>query len=195
MTEEIWKPVESYEDFYEVSNLGRVRSLTRRIWREHSNLGGHYVTYKGKILKAGKGAVKKDNKTYYTLRVELLNGGKSTRKSFGIGNLVTTTFIPNPDSLSEVCHIDGDYTNNKVENLKWYKSNPEYMIQSNKETKLHERIRKERGKKIRCIETSIIYDSIRQACKELDINRGQMNKHLNHDKNYSHIRQYHFEYV
>ena len=101
MTEsEVWKLIEGYE--YMVSNLGRVKSLERIDY-----LGHHR---KEKILKPGKTA---DG----YLQVGLWKDGK--RKSYHIHRLVANAFIPNPNNLPEVNHIDEDKTNNKVENLEW----------------------------------------------------------------------------
>lgn len=94
---EIWKDVVGYEGLYQVSNLGRVRSLPR------------YST-SGKILK-----YQLDRYGYY--RVCLSKHNKNTLKQ--IHRLVAQAFIPNPNNLSFVNHKDEDSTNNKVTNLEW----------------------------------------------------------------------------
>jgi len=97
--EEIWKDVVGYEGLYQVSNLGRVRSLGFDKW------------HKGKIIKGCF-----DGKKKY-LFVSLYKGGKS--KGFNIHRLVATAFIPNPKNLPQVNHKDEDKTNNCVDNLEW----------------------------------------------------------------------------
>lgn len=107
MIMEIWRNVIEYENLYQVSNEGRVKSLNYK------------KTKKEKILKQYI-----DNCGY--LFVTLSNKGKT--KSFKIHRLVAETFIPNPQNLPCVNHKDEDKTNNKVENLEWctYEYNNNY---------------------------------------------------------------------
>ena len=90
---EVWKPAPNYEGFYEVSNIGRVRSLYR---------------YK-KILHPS------DTNGYRT--VELWKGKK--RKRIGVHRLVAMAFIDNPDNKPFVNHKDETRDNNSVDNLEW----------------------------------------------------------------------------
>lgn len=98
---EEWKPIQDYEELYEVSNYGRVRSLVDT----HRN-----IRKEPKILKTGK-----NGKGY--LHVTLWKKGKS--KTFKLHRLVTNAFIPNPQNLPQINHKDEDKTNNHVENLEW----------------------------------------------------------------------------
>lgn len=109
--EEIWRPVVGYEGYYEVSNLGRVRSLERKqtkIWR------GVEVEYiiKKKILKQSD-----DGRGY--LRVSLHKDKKST--TFGVHQIVAMAFVPNPhvDKWLYVNHKDENKSNNRANNLEW----------------------------------------------------------------------------
>lgn len=97
--EEIWKDVVGYEGLYQVSNLGRVRSLGFDKW------------HKGKILNC-----RFDSRGRY-LYVSLHKNGNSIRIS--VHRLVAITFIPNPKKLPCVNHKDENMSNNKVENLEW----------------------------------------------------------------------------
>lgn len=99
MQEEIWKDIDGYEGLYQVSNLGRVRSLGFDKW------------HKGKIIKGCF-----DGKKKY-LFVSLHKNGNS--KAFNIHRLVATAFIPNPNNLPQVNHKDEVKTNNNADNLEW----------------------------------------------------------------------------
>jgi len=103
---EIWKDIDGYEGYYQVSNMGRVRSVDRVV--EH-NKGG-YCQLKGRLLKLYT------TKKGYD-RVNLNKNGKI--KFFLVHRLVTQAFIPNPESKPQVNHIDGVKTNNNVSNLEW----------------------------------------------------------------------------
>ena len=89
---EIFKPIEGYEDLYEVSNEGNVRNKTT-----------------GRLLKPG-GA-----KGY--LKVLLYKDGICKSKS--IHRLVAETFLPNPNHYPQVNHIDENKLNNNVDNFEW----------------------------------------------------------------------------
>lgn len=91
--EEIWKTIKDYEGLYEVSNWGRVRN-----------------TRTGRVLRHWK-----DEDGY--LLVNLCKDG--VRKHYKVHRLVAQAFIPNPDGLPEVNHIDQNKENNCVENLEW----------------------------------------------------------------------------
>lgn len=102
---EIWKQVDGYGGFYEVSNLGRVRSK-ERITDIQSYC---HIMRKPRILKA------QSNGKYN--RVVMSFDGK--HRQVLIHRLVAETFLPNPDNLPEVNHKDEDKTNNNVSNLEW----------------------------------------------------------------------------
>ena len=103
---EIWKEIPGYEDVYEVSNYGRVKSKDCEI-----NIGrGHTRTLKGRILKPF------DNGSGYLL-VGLRKD--KCRKNFLVHRLVATCFLENPDGKLEVNHIDENKGNNFYHNLEW----------------------------------------------------------------------------
>ena len=101
---EIWKPIPGYLN-YNVSNLGRVRSLGRFV---HGNHGDYFI--EGRILKPIK------NKGGY-LKVNIsVNGHRQEHK---IHQLVMSAFVgDSPDGL-QVNHIDEDKTNNRLDNLEY----------------------------------------------------------------------------
>lgn len=102
---EIWKDIENYSGSYQISSLGRVKSLERDI-----DCG----TGKRRIKEKIKNGFLSDN-GYLT--VCLSKGPK--KKTFLIHRLVATSFIPNPDNLLQINHIDEVKTNNNIENLEW----------------------------------------------------------------------------
>lgn len=95
---EIWKDIEGYEGLYQVSNMGRVKSLSNNKKR------------KEKILKSSK-----DGGGY--LMVGLCKDGK--QKCHKIHRLVASAFLDNPNNLIEVNHINEIKTDNCAENLEW----------------------------------------------------------------------------
>ncbi|MBQ1581316.1 MAG: HNH endonuclease [Prevotella sp.] len=100
MTEE-WKPVAGYEGLYEVSNLGRVKSLN------------YHHTGKEGLLKQN---IEKTNPYPYAMVCLYKDGKCATPK---VHKLVAMAFIPNPDNLPQVNHKDEDSLNNCVNNLEW----------------------------------------------------------------------------
>lgn len=96
---EEWKDIPGYEGYYQVSNLGRVKSLPRT-----------GTIKQERIIKPGKDK-------YGYLRIILHKNG--FKKYVTIHKLVAQAFIDNPKNLSEVDHIDGNKLNNNVENLRY----------------------------------------------------------------------------
>lgn len=138
MTEEIWKDIEGYEG-YQISSLGRVRSLDRII--THKN--GKKELYRGKIRKGVK------NKQGY-LFLSLCKNGRS--RNYFISRLVAMHFIPNPENKPYVDHIDTNPLNNRVDNLRWctQKENMNNPISVNKisESRKGRKMTEETRKKI-----------------------------------------------
>lgn len=94
MVKEIWKVVEGFPD-YSISNLGRIIS------RKNS---------RNKFIGS------KNQQTGY-IQVALYNS--TTVYKGTVHKLVAEAFIPNPEKLPEVNHIDGDKSNNSEDNLEW----------------------------------------------------------------------------
>lgn len=100
---EIWRPVTvpEFEDLYEVSNLGRVRSLPRE---------NGYRPVKGRVLKPGH-----HGPGYKSV---VLSGG-GIRHSALIHQLVMRAFVGEPEEGQEVRHLNGQRDDNRLENLAW----------------------------------------------------------------------------
>lgn len=118
MSKEIWRPIKGYEDLYEVSNYGRVRSLDRIVYQIQNGGKLGPTLYKGRILGMGSSGGYKS--------CGLWKDG--TVKTFPIHRLVAETFIPNPNNYPCVNHKDENKVNNHVENLEWctYEYNNNY---------------------------------------------------------------------
>lgn len=99
---EIWKDIPNYEGLYQVSNLGRIRRILF--------INNIIAKKENKILKTH---TNKKNRVYVSLYKN------NVRKNCILHRLVATTFIPNPNNLPEVNHIDGNPSNNNVYNLEW----------------------------------------------------------------------------
>ena len=103
--EEIWKDIEGYEGYYQVSNLGNVKSLSRY----KQGVKGTYIS-KDIILKPFK------NKGGYCL-VKLCNN--SIEKSFQVHRLVAIAFLENNENKEQVNHKNGIKEDNTLINLEW----------------------------------------------------------------------------
>lgn len=103
---EIWKDIVGYEGYYQVSNLGRIKSLDRTVTRNDG------------VKQFKKGIIKtpKNSTDGYDLITLSKNGENKTQ---GIHIIVAKHFIPNPDNLPEVNHKDFNRKNNRVDNLEW----------------------------------------------------------------------------
>lgn len=103
---EVWKPVVGYEGYYEVSSLGRIRSVKRTV----KGIDGKNYRLNSAIKRQfdnGKG--------YYYVSL-CVNG---VQKPMVVHRLVAKAFLPNPDNLPEVNHKDENPLNNRADNLEW----------------------------------------------------------------------------
>lgn len=105
---EVWRDIQGYEGIYQVSNLGRVKSLGREVFNA---LTQTYVHIPSRIMRAGKGK----NSRYYLVRLS----SKGKQRNFSVHRLVAEAFILNPENKPQIDHIDGNTINNTVENLRW----------------------------------------------------------------------------
>ena len=156
--EEIWKDIKEYEGLYQVSNLGRIKSLDRIIKSGISNSG--YIKINGKILK------KKLGKNGY-LSIQLWKEGKG--KWFMVHRLIAIAFIPNPQNKPYIDHINTIRNDNRIENLRWAtrEENDHNPIT------LKNRIGK-CGIKIKCLNTGEVFVSSGEARRKLGISAGNI---------------------
>ena len=110
---ETWRSVVGYMDLYEVSNLGRVRSLDRT------------YTLKDGRPQSAKGRIMSQTTTkcgYWSVRLRK----PESRYTFRVHRLVAQAFLENPDGLPYINHKDENKKNNRVDNLEW--CTPKYNI-------------------------------------------------------------------
>lgn len=105
--EEIWKDIPGFEGYYQASDLGRVKSLRRKI----VDSVGHEYFVEERIMKAVF------NKKIGYLRVIICKNG--TRKTTTVHRIVALAHLPNPENKRTVNHKDGDKLNNCISNLEW----------------------------------------------------------------------------
>lgn len=129
------KDIKGYEGLYAITSCGRV-------WSYRSK----------KFLKPGI-----RNKNYLGIKLQ--------GKNFLIHRLVASAYIPNPDNLETVDHIDGNVKNNCVNNLQW-------MSNENN-------VKKSLSKKIKCVETSAIYSSMMEAERQTNVPHQNISKACN----------------
>jgi hypothetical protein len=104
---EIWKDIENYEGYYQISNFGKVRSLDRHV---NNKIKNKFSFLKGIILKT---TLDKDGYQ----KIGLRKCGK--RNYFRICRLVAQAFIPNPDNKPQTNHINGIKNDDNIDNLEW----------------------------------------------------------------------------
>lgn len=185
LSEEVWKDIEGYEGFYQVSNKGRVKSLDRTI--VHKN--GKHFFLKGKILRS------RPDKDGYQLVTLYRNNKKDDRK---VHRLVAEAFIKNDDTKNktQVNHIDESKDNNNVNNLEWIsqENNLNYGTSRQRQGETHrgwkpteeqrkrlreshkhcrfpswaiKKAREATKKPVRCIETGVVYESCIEAANAI----------------------------
>lgn len=166
---ENWKDVKGYEGFYQVSDLGNVRSLARDVYRQNGTFHHHVEE---KILVPGI------NRYCYQY-VNLCKNGK--RKVMTIHRLVAMAFLPNPENKPMINHKDEVKNNNSVENLEWcsaqyninFGTRNARMIQNRRSYKFGNA---PSAKAVFCEELNKTFDCAKRAGEELGIDRSAITK-------------------
>lgn len=162
MEKEIWKDIKGYEGLYQISNLGRVKSLERICFQ--SPLKKRKINEK--IMKFDK-----SSKAGY-IRISLNKDGN--KKKYSVHRLVAQTFIPNPHNYPQINHIDENKQNNNINNLEWCTVKYNNNYGSRKGLNFKKIIQFDTiGNKI------AIYESINEASRKTNITRCCISNCLN----------------
>lgn len=176
--EEEWRDIKGYKGVYQISNLGKVRSLDRM------SIQNHFL--EGKILKGC------DNGNGYWY-FDLYSEGKRKKKSGHV--LVAEAFISNPNNYPCVNHKDEDTYNNRVDNLEWctYKYNCNYGSHNKNLSKSLKGKNSGKdnvtSKPVVCVTTGKVFDTITDASKYYNIekSRSHISAFCNKRKNFNYI--------
>jgi hypothetical protein len=106
MKNEVWKDIRGYEKYYQISNLGRIRRKERKVVYKD----GRKYHYKTKLL-----GIRKIKNGYKTTDLTVDNKVKTVY----IHRLLAENFIANHKGLPCINHINGNKTDNRLENLEW----------------------------------------------------------------------------
>lgn len=168
---EVWKPVVGYEGEYEVSNYGRVKSLSRYALLKNSN---GKLPVKEKILKL--------NRTKFGYEIVGLRKNKRP-KYFSVHRLVAQLFVSNPHNKPYVNHMDMVRNNNTALNLEWctHSENIKHGYATNKNRRKPTYITgvSHTCKKVINTETGYIYPSCKDAAKLTGYNKATLCQWLN----------------
>lgn len=187
MAHEEWRDVVGYEGYYQISSLGRVRSLDR-------TSGNRRV----------KGRMKKTviAKIGYPV-VQLHKDGKGSLKY--VHRLIAEAFIPNPNGFDQVDHINGIKSDSRVDNLRWCNKSQNYVYavelgiidleQKTADLQSKKARVKQRAATIRPIvrNDGVVFDSLTDAAKELGCTKNSIWRVLNGIR--KSIYGYTFKYV
>lgn len=131
---ELWKDIVGYEDFYQISNFGRVKSKGRYILcKNGKQFFKHPQIIKPTLVNSG----------YKTINLHGKNGKLYTRL---VHRLVAEHFIPNPNEWEQVNHKDENKHNNQVSNLEWCTQEYNSLYGTNQERRIATRLKNNGGK-------------------------------------------------
>lgn len=111
MKKEIWKDIPGYEGFYQVSDMGKIKGISRTVRRKSvAKNQGEFFTIKEKYKN-----ILRDTYGY-----EIVGFCKNSKlKTIKVHRIIATAFIPNPENKPQVNHINGFRNDNRIENLEW----------------------------------------------------------------------------
>lgn len=142
---------------------------------------GRYPCPKGKKLSPTK-----DEHGYWSHSIINDTGKRYKAK---VHRLVALAFLPNPKKLPQVNHVDGDKSNNHLNNLEWC---------DNRYNTRHARFvlgRSYGAKKVKCLETGVVYESVLEAERATGVHRACIGQVANHGEYRHTAGGYRWEYV
>lgn len=159
--EEVWKDIKGYEGYYQVSSLGRIRSVDREIVDKN----GVKKLIHGKIMQH---VFNSDGYPSITL---CCNGADKRLK---IHRLVALAFLPNPGNLPEVSHLDETRTNNRIDNLAWSSHKDNLNMPLFKERNAFSRLKGKNGRAIPVECEGVIFETGTECAKFYGIKQNTM---------------------
>lgn len=183
MMEEIWKPIKGYEDRYQVSNFGRVRSKDMVL---------PCVVNGIETTRVRRGVIRKSHIGHTGYHYILLRGGDKA-KNCRVHRLVAEAFVPNPDNLPEVNHKDENKSNNRADNLEWCSSSYNHCYG----TTIERAAAKIRRKVLQIGENGEViheYDSVTAAAKAVGVSSSLISKYCLNLKDYVTAKGYRWRY-
>lgn len=168
---EVWKPIAGYEGRYEISNLGRVKSLARTSTYTRYQYQTH--EYVQSVITVPESIIKPGIHEDFYWNVPLTKDGHT--KIHLLHLLLATAFIPNPNKLPCVNHIDGDKRNIRISNMEWatFSYNNIHAVRNRLRTQ---------NIPVKCIETGLIYSSMADADRLLQMPKGSCWRAIHEDK-------------
>ena len=153
--QEEWRDIKGFERLYQVSNMGRVRSLSR-------------------IVRAGKNKQRRTNGkvlTPWKTKHGYLHVGLGRGERESVHRLVAMTFIPNPKNYPDVNHKDENKANNVVSNLEWCNHSYNALYGT-----CQERLRKHKNTPVEMVdktthEVLAVFESMKVAMRETGVNK------------------------
>jgi len=173
---EIWKPVKNYESRYSVSSLGRIKGENRIVKNKQG-----YAKIKERVklgLKTPLGYI----------RQKLSMNNKC--KSIFSHRLVAEAFIDNNDYTLDINHIDGDKTNNNVNNLEWCTRSENIIHAIKTGLKVYPTGKNHHNSRLVLnLETGVFYDSAVEASESTNFPYGSIKEMIpNRTKNKTSLR-------
>jgi hypothetical protein len=157
------------------------------IFEEINGFCGYYVSNRGVVIsKRFNRPMKQYRNEDGYMMCALSKNGKS--KTVRVHRLVADTFIPNPCNLPQVNHKDGNKTNNSSDNLEWVNNSGNIM---------HRYYNLGLGtmRKVRCVETGIVYHSQKEAERMTGINGANISSCCTHRPKYKTAGGFHWEFA
>lgn len=180
---EIWKIIKGYENSYEVSNFGNVRSVDRNIKCKN----GAIKFIKGKLLYLNHS--KYDGSHKIRVTVELWKNNKVKR--FTIGRLVAIAFLPNEENKPTVNHKDGEPLNNNLSNLEWatYSENQKHAYKNGLIKPHTKKVKGVKGDEI------LLFNSLTEAAKYMGVTKTAINASIHKYSRSKKCKGFTWEYI